>query len=137
MSSCTQPERKEERNGNISHTSINILWYFPCKSGSCGRRPDNVTGMRAAFNIYRATRLRTTAAKAVQRFWLQTECVLFSLQRHLNSSVGCSKVQTAATLSTCIQLCRSTLLTVQKTTFNSKPNSLRRKFFFPQLVANV
>lgn len=39
---------KRERNGNISHTSINILPRFPWKSGSCGRMPDNVMGMRAA-----------------------------------------------------------------------------------------
>lgn len=39
---------EEERNGNISHTRINILRCFPWKSGSCGRMLDNVTGMRGA-----------------------------------------------------------------------------------------
>lgn len=44
----SQESDEEERNGNISHTRINILRCFPWKSGSCGRMLDNVTGMRAA-----------------------------------------------------------------------------------------
>lgn len=44
----SQESDEEERNGNISHTRINILRCFPWKSGSCGRMLDNVTGTRAA-----------------------------------------------------------------------------------------
>lgn len=119
----SQESDEEERNGNISHTRINILLCFPWKSGSCGRMLDNVTGMRAA------------STSTDNRRKGRSEC-LATGGIGLFGQTG-PNVQTGAALSTCSQLCSSTLLTLQKTVVGSKSNFLGRKFFSLQAVANV